>query len=174
VPSARTNASSATGHVLDGRIDHHRRSERNQTQRRLRDVDGVVADTFEVAGDLDGADQESKVACHRLLQGEQLEGELLDLHLQLVNLTVPAEYGVRLLLVPGEQRVHRDVDEFFRTRRHVEQTLLERCQLVVEVAKADGLAWGHPNLPVMYASVRSSRGLVKRRSVASCSISWPR
>ena len=49
--------------------------------------------------------------------------------------------------------------------RHVEKPLLELRELLVKMTKTSlsfaGRLWlGHPNLPVTYASVRSSRGLV--------------
>jgi hypothetical protein len=58
---------------------------------------------------------------------------------------------------------------------HVEQTSLELRQLVVEMTKAlHRLRSVHPNLPVTYASVRSSRGRVNISLVFPISTRRPR
>jgi len=54
-------------------------------------------------------------------------------------------------------------------RGHVEQAVLETTQLVVKVSMGFR---AHPNLPVRYASVRSSRGRVKSCSVLPYSTNW--
>ena len=145
---------------------------RDEAQRRLRDVDRVIADALEVARHLDRGDDEAKVARHRLLQGEQLERGGLDLELHRIELAVGIDHRVGLAGVLTEQRLHRELDERFRLLRHREETTVERRELIVKMAK--WCFWAHPNLPVMYASVRSSRGLVKSRCVSPISISLPR
>ena len=49
-----------------------------ESLRALRDVDGVIADALEIARDLDRTDDEAEVACHRLLQGEELHREVIE------------------------------------------------------------------------------------------------
>ena len=120
----------------------------DDAQRRLGDVDRVVAHALQVARDLDGADDEAQVAAHRLLQRQQRDGEVLDLDLEVVDIVVAANDRVGLFLVAREQRVHCEVDQFLGARGHVGQALLERCQLRVEMAFRD-IDAGHPNLPVM-------------------------
>ena len=67
---------------------------------RLRDVDRVIADALEIARDLDRADDEAKVARHRLLQREQLERRRLDLELHRVELAVAGDHRLGLALRP--------------------------------------------------------------------------
>ncbi len=52
---------------------------------RLGDVDRVVADPLEVVGDLERGGEHPEVARHRLLQREQVDALLLDLHLHGVD-----------------------------------------------------------------------------------------
>ena len=55
------------------------------------------------------------------------------------------------------------------------EKLVEMRELIVKVPKPKGrFGRAHPNLPVMYASVRSLVGLVNMRSVGPTSTSWPR
>ena len=122
-------------------------AERDEPLRRLRDVDGVIADALEIARDLDRADDEAEIARHRLLECEQLERGRFDLELHRVDLLVARDHGVRLVLILAEQRVDGELDERLRLLGHGEQAPIQRGELVVEVAKRDVRA--HPNLPVM-------------------------
>lgn len=99
-------------HVLDLGIGGDGRAQGNEAQRRLGDVDGVVADAFQVAGDLDGADDEAQVARHGLLRGEQFHGQRFHVDLQGVDTAVALDDGVGLVLVAREQGVDGEVDEF--------------------------------------------------------------
>ena len=148
--------------------------QRDDAKGRLRDVHRVVTDALQIARDLDGADDEPQVARHRLLKGQQLDRGLLHFELELVDLAVAMDDGIGLVLVARQQRVDGDVDELLGARGHVQQLLLEEAELRVEVPRRYGFDARHPNLPVMYASVRSSRGLVNIRSVAPYSTSRPR
>ena len=76
------------------------------------------------------------------------EGAEVDL--EVVERAVAGHHRVRLPLVLRQQRVDREVEERFGALRHVEQALLQRLELLVEVpVRAGGLGGAHPNLPVM-------------------------
>ena len=119
-----------------------------QSLRGLRDVHGVIAHALEIARDLDRADDEAKVARHRLLQREERDGEPLDLDLERVDLGVALDDGVGLAGVAVQQRIHGQIDERFGALGHVEQPLLELIELFVEVSKSSAVCGAHPNLPV--------------------------
>ena len=79
---------------------------------RLGDVDGMIADALDVVGDLQRGGEHAEVARHRLLQGEEVDDLLLDLHLERVDLAVSRDHGARLLGGAFEQRFHREVECF--------------------------------------------------------------
>ena len=141
-----------------------------QAFRRLRDVDGVIAHPLEVVGDLERRGEHPEVARHRLLEAEELDALLLDLDLERVDRTVAGDDPMGLGGVPLEQGLHRQRKGRLRLARHREEPDLDVAQLVVEMAV---LVLGHPNLPVMYASVRSSVGVVNNRRVSPYSTSRP-
>src|SRR5215217_5455474 len=138
-------------HVLDLRCRRDVRLRGDEALRRLRDVDGVVADAFQVARHLDGAHEEPEVARHRLLEGEEPDGPFLDVQLEEVDLAIAADHRLRLRGVMRQQRIHGEVDERLGLLGHGEQLRLEDGELVVKMAKAAHRFWGraHPNLPVM-------------------------
>jgi len=140
-----------------------------EPHRRLRDVDGVVAHPLEVVGDLQGGGQHAEVARHRLLEGQQVDAHLFKLDLHLVDDPVGADHRLGLLPVPLEQRVHRQAQCGLRLARHGQEADLDLAQVVMKVP----VRLGHPNLPVMYASVRSCVGEVKSWSVSPNSTSLP-
>ena len=134
----------------------------------------MVAHALEVIGDLDCTDDEAKVARHRLLQCQQFHRGLLDFHLEAVQLRVAIDNELCLLPVAVHQRLDGEVSALLSFRRHAQQRFLERRKLIVKVPEAGGTRVScHPNLPVMYASVRSWRGLVKSCSVCPNSMSSP-
>ena len=93
--------------------------------------------SFEIL--IDG-DDEAEVARHRLLQREQVDGLILDLELERVELAVAGDHRLGHRCVAA-QAAHRptgrasDVGEI----GHVEQPLLECRELVVKMAKAGSL-----------------------------------
>jgi hypothetical protein len=63
------------------------------------DVHRQVADPLQVVVDLQGRHDEPQIGRHRLVEGQDLQTLLLDLHLALVDLQVPADGLVRQLVV---------------------------------------------------------------------------
>jgi hypothetical protein len=76
----------------------------------LCDVDGLVADAFEVAVDSGDGQQEAEVGRHGRLQGEQALDAVIDLDLHLIDGVFFAEDGLGELLVGIEHRVNRLMD----------------------------------------------------------------
>ena len=56
----------------------------------------MIADALEITRDLDRADDEAKVARHRLLECEQRDRPLFDLDLEVVDLAVGRQQGFGL------------------------------------------------------------------------------
>ena len=76
---------------------------------------------------------------------------LFDLDLHGINHSIARDHLGSLGAVPLQQRLDRLTQRRFGFPRHREEPHLDLAQLVMEVA-VDVSA--HPNLPVMYASVR--------------------
>jgi hypothetical protein len=109
----------------------------------------VIADALQIVRCLDRADDEAEVARHRLLERQERDREPLDLDLERVELAVGGDDGVGLAGVLLQQRLDGQLDQRLRALGHVQQAPLERVQLLVEMAVADGGLGGlHPNLPV--------------------------
>ena len=59
-----------------------------QNDAALGDVGGVVADAFQIAGDLQAGDDPTEITRHRLAQRQHADDELLDLAFQGIDLGV--------------------------------------------------------------------------------------
>jgi len=94
---------------------------RRVAARGLGDVDGQVADAFEVGVDLDRGDNRAQVGGHRLVQREQLEAAVVHLDVQLVDRLVAVEHAVDGRDVAADQPVHRGADALLREAAHLEQ-----------------------------------------------------
>jgi hypothetical protein len=86
----------------------------------FRDVDGVIADPFEVVVDFQGREDKAEVRCHRLLQGQEIyDGPVvpgfkrIDLHVTIDHRS--GESGIAALEGPDSAR-----DPFFRERSHLD------------------------------------------------------
>ena len=119
---------------------------------------------------------------------ESATGRAADEWLDWAEGVVRTVVGVKGLVTPDDLQDAMDADEmrppnpglvgvlWNRMRRlglarHGEEPDLDVAQLLVEMAVGVD---AHPNLPVMYASVRSCFGLVKRAWVSPSSTSRPR
>src|SRR5215203_7267951 len=138
---------------------------------RLRDVHRVISNSLEIVRNLQGRWEHAEVARHRLLQGQQIDALLLDLYFHCVDYPVSSYDPLRLLAIALEQGFHCQRQCGLCFTGHREQPHLHVTQLIVKMTMDID---AHPNLPVMYASVRSFLGLVKIRSVSLNSISSPR
>ena len=118
----------------------------------------MVPDPFEIIGNLERGGEHAEVASHRLLESEQVDTLLLDLHFHGIDCPVPRNDRLRLLVIALQQRLDRQLQRSFRLTGHGEQAYLDLRQFLVEVAWCVA---AHPNLPVMY--VRFGPFLLRRR-----------
>ncbi len=106
------------------------------------------------------------------LQREQRQNALVHLQVEAVDHVVVGDHHLGELDVLMLDRLAHAVD---RARDHVEpaeRLLLEPRHLLLEVDAVPELVH-QPTLPVTYASVRESDGVVKIFSVSSYSTIWP-
>jgi hypothetical protein len=87
-----------------------------QAQRALGDVDRVVADALQIVVDLERPDEKAQVDRHRLLQGEQVDRLILDLHLHPVDLFVGRDDLLGFSHVRFDQSFDRMLDLRSRPR----------------------------------------------------------
>ena len=66
-----------------------------QRDRALGDIGGVVADPFEIAGDLQRGDDLAQVARHRLAQRQQPDRQIVEIALELIDLVVALDDAAR-------------------------------------------------------------------------------
>src|SRR2546428_7677037 len=114
---------------------------------------------------LSGRGEEARVAAYGLLSSERPDHRFLDLDFEPVDIPVAGDALARFVAVARQHGFDRRGERRLRVARHVEQRHFELGELVVKVAMARCLGV-QPNLPVMYASVRSSVGRVKTCSVS--------
>ena len=149
-------ASAASHHLDLGNANVHFGLVR-QTQRRLSDVDSVIANPLEIVRHFDGANDETKIARHWLLQRQQLHGCLFDFHFEAVQFDVAIDHELCLFAVAVHQGFDGKVGALLGLRRHTKQRFLQRRKLIVKMTESGaGRVSCHPNLPVIYASVLSS------------------
>ena len=135
----------------------------------------MIANSLDVARDFYRSDEKSQVASQRLLKSEQPDRALLDLDFKSVDALIVDDHLFGRVAVTLEERFNRLVYQPLRQCGHVDQSLLQLGQLFVKMPVSRCLLRRcHPNLPVMYASVRSSRGRVKIISVGPVSTRRPR
>ena len=89
----------------------------------LGDVDGLVADAFEVAIDARDADEEPQIRGHGLLEGQQARDAVVHFDLQFVDGVFLGEHGFRQRLIGLEHGVDGLMDGALREAAHPEQTL---------------------------------------------------
>jgi hypothetical protein len=113
--------------------------------RRFRDIDGEIADPFEIAVDLDRCHDGSKVGRHRLIQRQQPEAAVVDFDVELIERFVTSDDAIDQDDVARHQPVDRHAYPFFREAAHLEQAGLHHVQFFLKVANG---SIHQPNLPV--------------------------
>ena len=117
--------------------------------RRFGDVHRQIADPLEVGVDLDRRDDDAQVDRHRLLQGQELEGAIVDAHLAGVDVAVADRHLVeRVQVADGEA-----ADGLGQPRRHRRalqlQLALELVDAGLEVAsRRSHVGHGEPSRTV--------------------------
>jgi hypothetical protein len=107
----------------------------------------MVADALEVVGDLHRHGDEAQVAREGLLEREEMDAAVLDLHLDRVQLPVPEHDGLRERRIALAERLDRMTHKLLRQGRHLEEKRAQLGQFGMEVTR--GARCAHPNLPVM-------------------------
>jgi len=104
------------------------------SHRGLRDIDGLVADAFEVAIDARDGEEEAQVGGHGLLEREESLDALVNFDLHFVDGVFFVEDGFGEALFGVENGVHGLVDGTLREAAHPEEALLEFFEIVFEMA----------------------------------------
>jgi hypothetical protein len=157
-------------------------------QRTLGDVDGLIADAFKVIVDAGNGEDEAQVGGHELVESEELNNSVVDFELKFVDRVFFIKDTLGELFIGIEDGVNRLMNGALGEAAHPKEAFLELVQILFEVAFHNSLSLcvevvaatrnqsnneSHPNLPVIYASVRGSPGVVKRCGVVLNSIIWP-
>jgi hypothetical protein len=156
-------------------------------QRTLRNVDGLIADAFEVIVNAGNGEDEAQVGGHELVKSEKLNDAVVEFELKLVDGVFFIEDPLGKLFIGIEDGVNRLMNGALGEAAHPEKALFELVQVLFEVSFHSGLSLcveivatrnqsnneSHPNLPVIYASVRGSPGVVNRCGVGLNSIICP-
>jgi hypothetical protein len=100
----------------------------------LRDVDGLIADTFEIVVDARNREDEAEVGGHQLMEREELDDAVVDFELELVDLIFFVEDALGELFVGVENGVDRLVDGALGERAHPEEPFFDDVEVFFEVA----------------------------------------
>src|SRR3990172_11428881 len=100
---------------------------------RLGDIDGLVADAFEIVVDARDGQYEAQVSSHQLLQRQQLHHAIVDFDLQLVDgrLFLQNLFGQRSLAI--ENGMNGLVHSPFGQAAHPQDALLQLVQIALKV-----------------------------------------
>jgi hypothetical protein len=152
----------------------------------LRNVHGLIADALEIIVNAGNREDEAQVGGHELVESEELNDAVVDFELKFVDSVFFIKDPLGELFIGIEDRVNRLMNGALGEAAHPKEAFLELVQILfevsfhnslslcVEVVAAEPKQYGsHPNLPVIYASVRGSPGVVKRCGVGLNSIIWP-
>jgi len=103
------------------------------SQGALRDVDGLIADAFEIVIDARNGQDETQVHGHELVQSEKLNDAIVNFDLQLVDGAFFFEDALGKLLVGIQHGVDGLMDSAFGEAAHPEQPLFQFVQISFEV-----------------------------------------
>src|SRR3990172_6629987 len=159
--------------------DVDQRFERRDGEKRLRplrDVDRLVADPLHVRVDLHRGGDEAEIDGRRLAQRDELDARLVDLDVELVHLGFHGTDLGEEVDVALNERLDDPPGHLFHQPSHAEDQFAKPRQLFRIMflhPRSPPRLEDHPNLPVMYSSVRLSDGFVKIFPLLSISISSP-
>jgi hypothetical protein len=100
----------------------------------LRDVDGLVADTLEVAINARNREKEAKIGGDRLLRGEQALDALINFNLHFVDGVFLRENRFGEMLFGIEDGVHGLVDGAFGKASHPEEALFQFFEIMIKMS----------------------------------------
>ena len=98
----------------------------------LGNADGMVADAFKIGAGFQNADDRAKIACDRLLQGNQLQSLVFKLHFATVYFLIIAYDLVCELLVMFDEGFGRTINLFADVDAHFHKTNVEFSQLIIK------------------------------------------
>ena len=119
-------------HVLETRHERLGMVLAGHGQGPLGDILGEVARALQVAGDLEHRHDVAQVDGHGLAPGDHLDGEVLDLALQGIDLAVLGDDALGELRVTALQRVEAPRQQLLHLPAHLGDLLVEQLQLLVE------------------------------------------
>jgi hypothetical protein len=100
----------------------------------LRDVDGLIADAFEVTIDARNGEEEAEVGGHWLIEGKQALDAFVYFDLDLVDGVFLGEHGLGEVFFGVENGVDGLMDGALGEASHPEQALLQFIEIVFEMA----------------------------------------
>ena len=89
------------------------------------DVHGHITDPFEIGGDLETGGDKPEVAAGGLVQGQQTNADIVDVHVEPVHLMVAFNDDLGELGISVHQRLHRFLNLIFDQSSHVEDFLTQ-------------------------------------------------
>ena len=96
----------------------------------LADVHRVVADSFEVGGNLEAGSDEAQIAGSRLMEREQADALLVVIGVHLVDFVVALNHFAGVFAIAIDQRLDRLGDLPLHQSAHLEQTGAQAAQIL--------------------------------------------
>ena len=100
----------------------------------LRDVVGQIAHPFQLGRDLHRRRDEPEIARSRLLQRQQANAHVIDVHIESIDVPIVLNDPLRQVRIPIHQRLHGTLDLLFNDRPHAQELLFQLCEFLIEVA----------------------------------------
>jgi aspartate carbamoyltransferase catalytic subunit len=100
----------------------------------LGNVDGLIADAFEVVVNAGDGQDKAKVNGHELVKGEKLDDAVVNFHLKLVDRVFFLEDALGEVFIGFEDSVNGLVNGAFGEAAHPEQALFHFVEIFFEVA----------------------------------------
>jgi hypothetical protein len=115
---------------IDGEIDDLFTDE---VETSVDNAHGLIADTLEVAVDLNDSEDEAEIDGHGLFLGEQIEGHVVDFAMGGVDGSFVLAHILAELLIPLEVGVNGGGNSLLRNSGHGEQLVFQFCELLMKV-----------------------------------------
>ena len=92
----------------------------------------MVTDAFKIGAGFQNADDRAKIACDRLLQGNQLQSLIFELNFAAVDLLIIVDDFICEFLVMFDERFGRTIDLLADVDAHFHKTNVEFSQLIIK------------------------------------------
>ena len=103
----------------------------DERDRALGDIRRVVADAFEIAGDLQRGDDLAQIARHRLAQRQQPHRQIVEIAFELIDLVVGLDDLRRQIAVALDDGLDRGGELAFRHPAHLDDDLFQAVEFLV-------------------------------------------